>query len=138
MAYDVWINALSWLILRRADRTLAAPGAFIRNFWGGGASLENGLHVGNRVGHAQGGLLVAMAAASASGALPAGWQLSGMTSLYVRPGEGARLDAKSTVIHQGRLTAVVRTRITGRKRRRVLEVASTHCAPGEPRTRAGR
>ncbi len=130
-------------ILARADAALAVGGAFIDNFWGirprgGNGRLENGLHAGNRVGHAQGGLLVAMAAANAAAVLPTGWLLSGITAVYVSPGEGRRLRADSTIIHQGRLTAVLRTRITGNNRRRVLEVVSTHCAPGERRTRAGR
>lgn len=115
-------------ILQRTDAALAAPGAFIRNFWGGRTTLENGLHAGNRVGHAQGGILVGLAAASAAAALPAGWKLSGITALYISPGEGRRLRAGSTVIHRGGLTAVVRTRITGKNRRRVLEVVTTHKA----------
>lgn len=115
-------------ILRRADAALAARGNFIEKFWGGAHQLDNGLHVGNRVGHAQGGILIAMAAANAAAALPSGWRLSGITALYVSPGEGRSLRASSKVLHLGRLTAVVRTRITGRNRRRVLEVSTTHCA----------
>jgi len=115
-------------ILQRADAALAAGGVFIRNFWGGKARLESGLHAGNRVGHAQGGILVAMAAASAAASLPAGWLLSGISALYVSPGEGRILRANSTLVHQGRLTAVVRTQITGQNRRRVLEVLSSHSA----------
>jgi len=59
-------------ILRRADAALAAgEGSFISRFFGiaprgtgNGASceLQNGLHVGNRVGHAQGGILMGLAA----------------------------------------------------------------------------
>ena len=115
-------------ILARADDALAAGGAFIRKFWGGEAAFANGLHAGNRVGHAQGGILVSMAAANAAAALPAGWRLSGMTALYISPGEGTMLRATSNVVHLGRLTAVVRTRIVGRNRRRVLEVVTTHAA----------
>lgn len=125
-------------ILARADAALAAPGSFIRNFWGGGTRFENGPHVGNRVGHAQGGLLVAMAAAHAALALPAGWQLSGISAVYVSPGEGRTLRAHATIVHQGRLTAVVRTRIAGRRRRIALEVVSTHCAPRARPATAGR
>lgn len=122
-------------ILARADAALAAPGPFIRNFWGGRATLANGLHAGNRVGHAQGGILVGMAAANAAAALPESWTLSGITALYVSPGEGRRLRAGSTVVHQGRLTAVVRTQITGKNRRRVLEVVTTHAARAVGRSR---
>ena len=115
-------------ILQRADAALAARGAFIANFWGGKDELENGLHVGNRVGHAQGGLLIAMAARSAAARLPRGWQLSGITALYVSPGEGRLLRAGTKLVHQGRLTAVARTQVTGKNRRRVLEVVTTHNA----------
>jgi acyl-coenzyme A thioesterase PaaI-like protein len=124
-------------ILNRADVALAAPGNFIEKFWGGPV-LANDLHAGNRVGHAQGGILVAMAAQSAAALLPSGWRLSGISALYISPGEGKVLRAKSTLIHHGRLTAVVHTQVTGKTRRRVLEVVSTHCAPGARRTTAGR
>jgi acyl-coenzyme A thioesterase PaaI-like protein len=115
-------------ILARADAALAAGGTFIANFWGSGSRFENGLHAGNRVGHAQGGILIAMAARHAAAQLRGGWLLSGVSALYISPGEGRTLRAGSTVIHQGGRTAVVRTQITGKNRRRVLEVVSTHSA----------
>lgn len=124
-------------ILRRADAALAGGGAFIERFWGcqphrtaSGAecTLENGLHIGNRVGHAQGGILFALAGATAGAALPPHWRLSGISAWYISPGDGPALKARSRVVHHGRQTAVVRTRIGGRKRRRVLEVVTTHCA----------
>lgn len=117
-------------ILGQADAALDAGGVFIRNFWTGAGKhvLKNGLHAGNRVGHAQGGIMVALAAASAGTALPANWRLSGISAWFVSPGEGATLRAASKVIHHGRLTAVVRTQITGKNRRRVLEAVTTHVA----------
>jgi len=115
-------------ILNHADAALAARGSFIEHFWGGAGVLKNGLHAGNRVGHAQGGILVGIAARSAAALLPAGWRLSGVSALYISPGEGRTLRANSKVIHHGRLTAVVRTQVTGKNRRRVLEVVTTHCA----------
>lgn len=90
--------------------------------------LQNGLHAGNRVGHAQGGILIAMAAKSAAAKLAGDWRLGAVTALYISPGEGRTLRAKSKVIHQGRLTAVVNTYVTGKNGRRVLEVVTTHCA----------
>lgn len=125
-------------ILDRADAALAARGAFIESFWGGDCALANGLHAGNRVGHAQGGILVGLAAASAAAALSGEWRLSGVTALYISPGEGRTLRASSRVVHQGRLTAVVRTRIAGGNRRRVLEVVTTHAAPAPAQLRAAR
>jgi acyl-coenzyme A thioesterase PaaI-like protein len=130
-------------ILRRAEKGLATAGAgaasFISRFWGyeprpvaGGASatMKNGPHIGNRVGHAQGGIMLGMAAATARAALPRSWGLSGVSAWYVSPGEGARLRARSKIIHYGRLTAVMRTEITGQAGRRVLEVVTTHARRG--------
>jgi len=116
-------------ILALADEALAARGSFIENFWGApNGVLLNGLHAGNRVGHAQGGIQLAMAVASASSALPPNWALSSVTAAYVSPGEGRTLRAKSEVIHGGSLTAVVRTAINGKGGRQVLEVLTTHGA----------
>jgi acyl-coenzyme A thioesterase PaaI-like protein len=125
-------------ILERADLALADATrrhSFIRRFWGqdpratkAGATctMENDAHIGNRVGHVQGGLLVGLAATTAMAALPASWMLSGISAWFVSPGEGPAMKAKSRVVHHGRLTAVVRTEITGRDGRRVLESVSTH------------
>jgi len=124
-------------ILRRADAAIAAEGPFIGHFWGpqphrtdagAACALENGPHIGNRVGHAQGGILLALAAGTAAAALTPHWRLSGIAVGYIRPGEGRRLRARSRIVHHGRLMAVVRTEIFGRNRRRVLEVTSTHAA----------
>lgn len=125
-------------ILERADEALADATrrhSFIRRFWGqdpratkAGASctMENDAHIGNRVRHVQGGLLVGLAATTAMAALPASWMLSGISAWFVSPGEGPAMKAKSQVVHHGRLTAVVRTVITGKDRRRVLEAVTTH------------
>jgi len=126
-------------ILRRAEKSMAPAGpaaeSFISRFWGyephpvaGGASarMKNGPHVGNRVGHAQGGIMLGLAAATARAALPRSWGLSGVSAWYVSPGEGATLRARARIIHNGRLTSVIRTEITGQAGRRVLEVVTTH------------
>jgi carbonic anhydrase len=81
-------------ILARADAALGARGNFIEDFWGGDGVLQNGLHAGNRVGHAQGGILIALAARSAAAKLKGDWRLSGVTALYISPGEGRVLRAK--------------------------------------------
>lgn len=128
-------------ILRHADAAIAAAAAagepFVRHFWGlhphrteGGAAcvFANGPHVGNRVGHVQGGILLALAAETAAAALPPNWRMTGINASYIRPGDGAKLHVRSRIVHQGRQTAVMRTEVFGRNRRRVLEVTSTHCA----------
>jgi acyl-coenzyme A thioesterase PaaI-like protein len=125
-------------ILRHADAALT-PGnrnsTFIARFWGyepqrtgeGATSvMRNGAHVGNRVGHAQGGLLVGLGATTAIAALPASWALTSITACFVSPGEGASLHAEATLTHRGRETAVARAEVTGVEGRRVLEVLTTH------------
>lgn len=125
-------------VLDIADAALAATqkgDAFIRRFWGydthaiaNGASgkLKYGPHVGNRVGHLQGGVTMGLGIATAETALPASWMLSAVTAWYIRPGEGRVIKAKSKIIHHGRLTAVVRTEITGKTGKRVMEMITTH------------
>jgi acyl-coenzyme A thioesterase PaaI-like protein len=134
-------------IVRHADAALARVaadgGAFVPRFWGyaprrvaGGAAaaMKNGPHIGNRVGHAQGGITLGLAAVTAAAALPASWALTGIAGWYISPGEGTALRARAEVVHHGRLTAVVRTQVTGREKRRVLEVVTTHaCRPTHER-----
>lgn len=124
-------------LLRHTDATLAAGSEdFLARLWGyagahrtkTGASciLKNGMHVGNRVHHVQGGILVGLAASTAAAALPATWPMTGITACFVSPGLGRSLRAASKVVHHGLMTAVVRTEVTGPGRRRVLEALSTH------------
>ena len=128
-------------ILRHAERALeraAKSGQpFIRHFWGflpermpGGAScaMPNGPHVGNRVGYVQGGILLGLAAATATAALPEAWMLSAVAAAFVSPGQGPALQAQASVVHQGQRAAVIRTEVTRSDGRRVLEVMSTHVA----------
>ncbi len=123
-------------ILAQADAALANPRpSFIERFWGylprrtktGAACvMENGPHLGNRVGHAQGGVLLGLAATTACCTLPSNWRLSAISGWYLRPGEGKTLRAQSAIVHQGRLTALVRTKIINPERKPVLEVMTTH------------
>ena len=126
-------------ILARADAALASQAAFIDAFWGyeplktpEGAEcvMNNGAHAGNRVGHVQGGLLVGLGATSARAALAPEWTLASATACFVSPGEGDELRAASSIAHQGRETAVVRTVVTGIGARRVLEMLTTHARRG--------
>jgi len=128
-------------ILRHADEALeraAKTGQpFIRHFWGflpeaapGGASclMPNGPHVGNRVGYVQGGILLGLAAATATAALPETRMLSAIAAAFISPGEGSTLQAEAKVVHRGQRVSVIRTEVTRSDGRRVLEVMSTHTA----------
>lgn len=129
-------------LLLRTETALArsgSPRGFLRELWGmrpaetaSGAycRVDNGPHIGNRVGHMQGGLQIGMAATTALAALPSHWVLSAISAWFISPGEGRALHATSRVVHRGGHTAVVRTVISGKGRRRVLEAVTTHaCGP---------
>lgn len=131
------LNDEEQVVFARAREALRPEGesSFVERFWGllpqrneGGASCEfaNGLHVGNRVGHTQGGLTFALAATTASGALDRDWQLVGASAWYVSPGTGVSLRAQATIVHQGSLTAVVRARVCDPEGRTVLEAVTNH------------
>ena len=113
----------------------ATDASFIEAFWGlrpqRGATgavcdFTNGLHVGNRVGHTQGGITCALAALTANAAFDDSWQLVGASASYLSPGLGASLRAEATVLHQGRLTAVAHTTIRNPEGRLVLDVVTQH------------
>jgi acyl-coenzyme A thioesterase PaaI-like protein len=124
-------------VLGHARKSLSAAGShsFIERFWGylprvgtKGATCKawNGPHVGNRVGHAQGGFTFGLAAVTAAAALPPHWKLVGASSWYVGPGVGKFLTARARIVHRGMSTAVVRTRIEDENRRGVLETVTSH------------
>ena len=127
-------------ILRACDAALAkvSPQAsFIQHLWGGlprrntqGAShrVPIGPHIGNRVGHVQGGALFGLAAITARAAAPATMMLSNVSAWYISPGRGTALSIRSRVVHAGRTIAVVRTEIKNPTGERVLEALSHHIA----------
>ena len=137
------LDAAERAILERATRLLAEPSerSFVARFLGAdhagqtesGAHcrMENGIHVGNRVGHAQGGVLLAFAADAAAVSLGPQWQLAAIAAAFVGPGEGPALEAAAQVVHRGRWTAATRAGVTMPGGRKVLEVAATHTRRGE-------
>lgn len=128
------------LILEVCDAALAKASpqaAFIEHFWGGvprrnakGASnrVEIGPHIGNRIGHVQGGILFGLAATNACAAAPSVMMLSNISAWYISPGRGAALVVRSSVLHAGRTIAVVRTEIKTADGERVLEAVTQHSA----------
>ncbi len=127
-------------ITRRADAALENGDGFLDQFWGYTAhrteqgatgAMKNGPHNGNRVGHAQGGILMGFAAATAKAALPSNWALSAITASYISPGEGVTLRARSRIVHHGRLTSVIHTQIKGKNNRVVLDVTTNHMRRSE-------
>jgi len=132
------LDARERAILARAEATVQdwpAARGFLPRFWGflpcatadGARCLTlNGPHLGNRVGHFQGGLQVGMAIDTAASALPQDWVVSGAAAYFLRRGEGEHFVAEAQIEHQGRNTAVVRTVVSDDARRKLLVVETTH------------
>jgi acyl-coenzyme A thioesterase PaaI-like protein len=98
---------------------------------GASGRLPVGLHIGNRVGHVQGGFLINAALATAEAAVPQHPLLTGASAWYISPGQGKAISLRSTILQSGRNIAVVRTELFNAGRKRVLEVVSNHSvAPG--------
>ena len=93
---------------------------------GAAGKLAVGLHIGNRVGHVQGGFLMHAALVTAEAAVPQHPLLTGASAWYISPGEGKAISARATLLQSGRNVAVVRTELFNADRRRVLEVISNH------------
>lgn len=97
-----------------------------RTATGASGRLAVGMHIGNRVGHVQGGFLINAALVTAEVAVPAHPVLTGASAWYIRPGMGKVITVRSTILQSGRNIAVVRTELFAAGRKRVLEVISNH------------
>jgi acyl-coenzyme A thioesterase PaaI-like protein len=133
------LDAVEQAIYRRAEAALAKPsaeGGFVRSFWGiearktetgAAGTMEAGPHVGNRVGHVQGGLLVGFAEETARAALTAGdWAPTSISSTFLRPGEPPAVRGEAQIVHQGRSTAVVAVKLFNHDGRQALQALLTY------------
>lgn len=94
--------------------------------------LAVGLHIGNRVGHVQGGFLIHAALTTAEAAVPHHPVLTGASAWYISPGQGKAISARSVILQKGRNVAVVRTELFNAGRKLVLEVISNHSIAARP------
>jgi acyl-coenzyme A thioesterase PaaI-like protein len=99
-----------------------------RTAQGATGRLKVGQHIGNRVGHVQGGFLLHAALATAEATVPKHPLITGASAWYISPGQGKVISARSTVLQSGRNIAVVRTELFNSERKLVLEVVSNHAA----------
>jgi acyl-coenzyme A thioesterase PaaI-like protein len=136
------LDPMEKAVMRRVERALraAGPEGFLHHLWspavrpapGGAASrMPLGMHMGNRVGHVQGGLTMHVALATAVAAVPQHPMLTGASAWYISPGQGKVLTARSTLLQCGRNVAVVRTGVFATGRKLVLEVISNHAIPAQ-------
>lgn len=97
-------------------------GSFIERFWGmlpdpgstpgqARCRVESGIHIGNRSGHVQGGIMLGVAAATCAAAMPENWHLLDLSAQFLEPGIGPHIDTSATVLRSGRNLAVMECRI---------------------------
>ena len=103
-----------------------------RTAQGATGRLAVGQHIGNRVGHVQGGFLLHAALATAEATVPNHPLLTGASAWYISPGQGKVISARSTILQSGRNVAVVRTELFNAGRKLVLEVVSNHAVGASP------
>lgn len=131
------LDPLEKNVMRRVGQAMrdAPHRGFPRSLWepavhhtprGAASRLAVGMHVGNRVGHVQGGLLLYAALATAIGAVPHHPLLTAASAWFISPGQGKALTSRSTVLQKGRNVAVVRTEVFAAGGKRVLEAVSNH------------
>ncbi len=137
------LDPLEKNVMRRVGQAMREMphGSFPRNLWeptvrhtprGAASRLAVGMHVGNRVGHVQGGLLLNAALATAIGAVPHHPLLTAASAWFISPGQGKTLTSRSTVLQKGRNVAVVRTEVFATGGKRVLEAVSNHTIAARP------
>ena len=127
-------------VLAACERALAhasAEESFSEHFWdvrpkevneGADCTVALGPQHRNRVGHVQGGLLLALAAATACKAALRHPALCNIGSWYISPGQGETLVVRSRIVHAGRSFAVVRTEIRNADGALVHEAVSNHAS----------
>ncbi|MEQ1773300.1 MAG: hypothetical protein ABL891_05900 [Burkholderiales bacterium] len=124
-------------VIRRVEKAMrvAQNGDLLASLWnpvvkrlpnGASGRLPVGMHVGNRVGHVQGGLSLNTALVTAEAAVREHPILTGASAWYISPGQGKAVSARSTILQSGRNIAVVRTELFNAGRKLVLEVVSNH------------
>lgn len=131
-AREAQIYALAGDALRRS----AANGtAFISEFWGivakatdSGATsvITSGPHVANLLGILQGGLQIGIAQTTAEAALGPDWLTTSINACLLRAGSSAEFVTTSEMVHRGRTTAVLKTRLCDAAGKTVIEVGTTH------------
>lgn len=109
--------------------------SFVEGFWGltpqlageGAAecSIDCGMHVSNRVGDVQGGVLLGLAAHTSAAVLGDQWQLLDVAAQFVSAGKGPRLHARAQVLRAGRNTGSVGCTVTDEAGRVVLRSQAT-------------
>lgn len=129
-------------VVRRAGAATAAlrlGSSFLAHFWGytpvsdpaeSTCLMPVGLHVANRVGHVQGGILCGLAAVTAGSALPEHEQLLELSAQFLAAGKGSVLRAQAKVLHAGRRLGRSRVVVADERGRQVLEASTCHIRAG--------
>lgn len=109
--------------------------SFLEGFWGlvptmvgegtAECSMACGMHVSNRVGDVQGGVLLGLTAHTSAAVLGDRWQLLDVAAQFVAAGTGPRLHAKAQALRVGRNTGTVGCTVLDDAGRVVLRAQAT-------------
>ena len=119
---------------RAKDKTAADRTTFTEAFWGltptgqshtATCDIQCGLHIGNRVGHVQGGVLLGLAITTSLATVKDGWRVLEINANFIRPGTEGTLTATSHIVNTGRNLAVVLCEIKTATGRLVLHAQTT-------------
>jgi len=119
---------------RANDKAAADRTTFTEAFWGltptgqshaATCDIQCGLHIGNRVGHVQGGVLLGLAITTSLATVKDGWRVLEINANFIRPGTEGTLTATSHIVNTGRNLAVVLCEIKTATGRLVLQAQTT-------------
>jgi acyl-coenzyme A thioesterase PaaI-like protein len=124
-------------VLKRAYMATAEQAgshSFLERFWGitpetkdawVESHLQRGIHIANRAGDAQGGVLLGLAAQTSLAALPAGWRLVDLSAQFVATASGQCVHARAQPIRTGRSLAFIDCGIVDESGQSVLRTQAT-------------
>ena len=132
---DAYQRALQAHTDRTNDKAHADKTTFTETFWGltatGGADhtasceIQCGLHIGNRVGHVQGGVLLGLAINTSLATVKEEWRVLEINANFIRPGTEGALTATSRIVNAGRNLAHVLCEIRTATGKLVLQAQTT-------------
>lgn len=118
----------------RAARETGEGRPFLESFWqltpratadGAECRLDVGMHVSNRVGDVQGGVLLGLAAHTSVSAAPADWSLLDISAQYLAASRGPSMHARAGAVRVGRSTAFVECHVSDSEGNLTLATQST-------------
>lgn len=127
-------ESLVWHRALQADSRSADNGDFIGRFWGGplkscdgvaAMPIEGGLHIANRVGDIQGGVLLGLAGRLCTDILAPEWRLTDLAAQFIAPSPSAGIVMRAKALRIGRSVAFVECEVVDHTGRMTLRAQAS-------------